>query len=76
VIGDEDPEDGYDVTDPAVIRLGILRLVVTSILAERRTPRRSARRRWALGALELLAQVRDGTIDLFEVEDLRARLGA
>lgn len=46
MIGDVDPEDAYDASDPIPVRLAVLGRVVAAILAERGThPARADRRR-------------------------------
>lgn len=46
VIGDADPEDVYDATDPIPVRLAVIGLVVAAVLLERGTaPARAERRR-------------------------------
>ena len=46
MIGDADPEDGYDAADPIPVRLAVLGRVVAAVIAERGTaPGRAERRR-------------------------------
>jgi hypothetical protein len=73
MIGDDDPEDGYDATDPLPARLVVLERTVESVLARPGEPRAPLRRQ---NAHRLLDVVDAELHDLHElIVELRERLG-
>ena len=52
MIGDTDPEDAYDATDPLEVRVAVLALIVAGIREDPDDVRRAARRRDALRVVD------------------------